>query len=146
MTKKIFLLPFLSLLIIPFMTVSAAAPFDGKLIALDAGHGGSETGAVNATYGVQEKDVNLAVALALRDKLVAAGAQVFMTRTTDETISSRKNRVAAVNDQCIAAGGRKCDVLVSIHHNGNSSSSHDGTLTIYNEKQDVVDGKRPIVR
>jgi len=32
--------------------------------------------------------------------------------------------------------GRKCDALVSIHHNGSTDSSHDGTLAIYNEKKD----------
>jgi len=41
-------------------------PLAGKIIALDAGHGGEEFGAVNNQYNVVEKDVNLAVVYALR--------------------------------------------------------------------------------
>lgn len=122
---------------IPFLSVQAVTPFDGKLIALDAGHGGTESGAVNATYGVLEKDVNLDVTLALKAKLETAGAQVVLTREGDETISSRKDRVQIAMDKCQALAGRKCDILVSIHHNGSTDATHDGTLTIYNEKQDV---------
>ena len=44
-------------------------PLAGKIIALDAGHGGEEFGAVNNQYNVVEKDVNLAVVYALRQKL-----------------------------------------------------------------------------
>jgi N-acetylmuramoyl-L-alanine amidase len=109
----------------------------GKLIALDAGHGGTETGAINITYGVAEKDVNLDVVLALKARLEAAGAYVVLTREGDETISSRKERVNLAIEKCENLAGRKCDVLVSIHHNGSSDPSHNGTLVIYNEKKDV---------
>ena len=39
-------------------------------------------------------------------------------------------------EQCQLAAGRKCDILVSVHHNGNADPAHDGTMVIYNEKQD----------
>jgi hypothetical protein len=39
-------------------------------------------------------------------------------------------------EECKAQYGRKCDVLVSVHHNGSTDSSYDGLLVIYNEKQD----------
>ena len=139
MNRKIFV-PLLALvLIIPLLVAKAEAPFDGTLIAIDAGHGGTESGAVNATYGIKEKDVNLAVAKALRDRLVAAGAIVVLTRDTDITISSRKDRVGIAMDKCLASTlARKCDILISIHHNGiTGDPTHDGTLVIYNEKQDI---------
>ena len=135
--KKMLLLSLFSLFFVPFSIITAVAPFDGTLIALDAGHGGSETGAVNATYDVAEKDANLAVVLALKTKLKNAGAQVVLTREGDETISSRRERVQIAMDKCQALAGRKCDILVSIHHNGSSNPTHDGTLVIYNEKQDI---------
>lgn len=115
----------------------AATSVTGKLIALDAGHGGTETGAVNTTYGAAEKDVNLNVVLALKAKLEADGATVVLTREGDETLDSRKSRVDLAIEKCQALTGRKCDALVSIHHNGNADPSHDGTLVIYNEKQDI---------
>ena len=109
----------------------------GKLIALDAGHGGIETGAINTKYNVLEKDVNLAVVYALKSKLEANGALVVLSREGDETISSRKERVDTAVSKCQALAGRKCDILVSVHHNGSSDPSHDGTLVIYTQKSDV---------
>lgn len=105
---------------------------------MDAGHGGTETGAVNLSTGVMEKDVNLAVVYKLKEKLEAngAGAMVVLTRVGDETLDSRKSRVDQAIADCKALAGRTCDALVSVHHNGNSSSSHDGTMVIYNDKSD----------
>lgn len=137
--KKTFI-PLLALvLIIPFLVAKADAPFDGTLIALDAGHGGIESGATNSTYGIKEKDVNLDVVKALRDKLVKAGAIVVLTREEDITISSRKERVQIAMNKCLTSAlARKCDILVSVHHNGITGDPiHDGTLVIYNEKQDI---------
>jgi len=114
-----------------------ATPVTGKLIALDAGHGGTETGAYNAAYNVYEKDVNLDVVLALKAKLEADSANVVLTREGDETMDSRKSRVDLAIEKCNTLYGRKCDILVSVHHNGNSDPTHDGTLVIYNEKKDI---------
>lgn len=136
--KKIFISLLGLAVAIPLLSVHAATPFDGKLIALDAGHGGTESGAVNTAYGIKEKDVNRAVVLALKEKLESAGAIVVLTREGDETIASRKERVQIAMDKCLATPlARKCDILVSIHHNGSLDPLHDGTLAIYNEKQDV---------
>ncbi len=119
------------------IALAATSSVTGKLIAINAGHGGTETGAINAAYGVAEKDVNLDVAKALKLKLEGDGAQVVLTREGDETMDSRKSRVDLAIEKCNAQYGRKCDILVSIHHNGNSDPTHDGTLVIYNEKKDV---------
>lgn len=135
--KKIFTSMLGLALVAPLLVAQAVAPFDGTLIAIDAGHGGTETGAVNQTYQLAEKDVNLSVALALKTKLENAGAQVVLTREDDSTMSSRRERVNLAIDKCKALAGRKCDVLLSIHHNGNSDPNHDGTLVIYNEKKDI---------
>ena len=125
----------LSALVVPSLGLQAVAPFDGKFVALDAGHGGSETGAVNTTYNLLEKDVNLAVVKALQAQLEAAGATVVLTREGDETIPTRRERVEIAKVKCEALG-KECDVLVSVHHNGSSNPATDGTLVIYNEKQD----------
>lgn len=133
---KLFVALLLGLLMASSFALGATS-VTGKLIALDAGHGGTETGACNAAYSVCEKDVNLDVVLNLRVKLEADGAQVVLTRDGNETIDSRKSRVDLAIEKCQALAGRKCDVLVSVHHNGSSDPAHDGTLVIYNEKQDV---------
>ncbi len=121
----------------------AETPLAGKIIALDAGHGGEECGAqYPANSGCEaativEKDVNLAVVYALKDKLESASAYVVLTRVGDETMDSRKSRVDLAIEKCYAQYLRKCDILVSVHHNGNTEPSHDGTLVIYNEKKDI---------
>ena len=128
----------MGVLAIASVALAATSNVTGKLIAIDAGHGGTETGAMNATYGVAEKDVNLDVAYALKAKLELDGALVVLTRESDETMDSRKNRVDLAIEKCYAQYLRKCDILVSIHHNGNTSLTRDGTLVIYNEKKDIA--------
>ncbi len=132
-----------------FAQETSSNSLQGKIIALDAGHGGSELGAqYPANKGLDadifEKDVNLAVVYALKAKLEADNNldgqpdnQVVLTRVCDETISSRKERVDWAVEQCKKLAGRKCDALVSVHHNGNIDATHDGTMVIYNERQDL---------
>ena len=136
MKKLILGLVIAVLMAIPIGSAKAITnPFAGKMIALDAGHGGTEIGAYNTTYSLAEKDVNLAVVYALKSKLETAGAKVVLTRKDDETIPSRKDRIAIAKSECLALG-RECDILVSVHHNGSSNTDTDGTMVIYNEKQD----------
>lgn len=115
-------------------------PLDGKIIALDAGHGGTKWGAQypannGASAKILEKDVNLAVAYTLKLKLQADGARVVLTRKCDEELSN-KQRADIATAECKSLYGRKCDVLLSVHHNGNTDATHDGTLVIYNGKTD----------
>ena len=127
-----------------WVSVFAASPLTGKIIALDAGHGGGETGAVNKKYAVAEADVNWNVMQALKTKLEAPeiGAYVVVA----DRLSSRKDRVNDAIAKCAeldlnndgVGDGRKCDALVSVHHNGSTDSTHDGTLAIYNEKKDKL--------
>ena len=108
-------------------------PLEGKIIALDAGHGGDDPGAINKTYNITEADVNLAVVYELKRMLELNGADVVLTREEDETIISRRDRVAIAEQKCAELGG-ECDVLVSVHHNGSDDPEHDGTMVIYNER------------
>lgn len=140
-------LAILGLALLLALPANAATNYlDGKIIALDSGHGGpgEGLGAVNLKYGVAEADVNWNVREALKAKLnsqVGANGSVVMVAR----LSTRKERMNDAVAQCVAldlnhdgtADGRKCDVLVSIHHNGSSDPTHDGTLVIYNEKQDI---------
>src|SRR5215210_7109961 len=82
-------------------------------IVLDPGHGGTDPGAVNNTYGhhLTEKAENLKVALDLKDLLMEDHYDVCMTRTTnDETLSN--------NDRYTYANTTGARVLISIHMNG----------------------------
>lgn len=131
--KKLFLLPILLLVAVLVVPAGATTHLTGKVIALDAGHGGGETGAVNQKYQVAEADVNWDVVVALEAKLKDQGANVVIA----DRLSTRRDRVADAVNKCETLYGRKCDVLVSVHHNGNTDPNHDGTLVIYNEKKDI---------
>ena len=86
----------------------------GFTIAVDAGHGGVNTGAMGAT-GIQEKEVNLAIALHLRSLLQDKGVRVVMTRTEDATVDMPERTDAIIN------GGAQ--ILVSIHCNSGGAGS-----------------------
>ena len=77
------------------------------IVALDPGHGGEDPGAVGPT-GLREKDVVLAVALALREKLNALpGMRVMMTRDADFFVP--------LQDRVRKARRVQADLFVSIH-------------------------------
>lgn len=68
---------------------------DGRLlILLDPGHGGIDPGAITKE-GLFEKDVNLGLALCLRDILTAAGYRVIMTRTEDISLHTADSTTVA---------------------------------------------------
>jgi len=77
------------------------------IVALDPGHGGEDPGAIGPT-GLREKDVVLAVALALRDKLNAVpGMRVMMTRDADYFVP--------LGERVRKAQRVQADLFVSIH-------------------------------
>lgn len=83
-------------------------PLKGIKIAVDAGHGGYECGAVSC-FGEKEKDINLLIAKDLHNELKKRGADVYMTRTHD-TYHGLKERVDKANEQDAV-------ILISIHGN-----------------------------
>jgi N-acetylmuramoyl-L-alanine amidase len=93
-------------------TVHNARPLTGTIV-LDAGHGGSETGAVGP-LGNKESDLNQAVVSYIQQALEAEGISAIPTRTADYrvAIAARAAIVSAVKPKAV----------VSIHHN--SSFSH----------------------
>jgi N-acetylmuramoyl-L-alanine amidase len=93
-------------------------------VVLDAGHGGTDSGAVNAKYGLTEKEQTLNVANRTRSLLEADGYSVCMTRTSNSETLSNNDRYTYAN----TTGAR---VLVSVHMNGASNSSTDYTTTLF---------------
>jgi len=61
------------------------AEIDMTTIVIDAGHGGFDGGAVSKD-GTCEKDINMAIALRLRDLAEDDGWRVVMTRTEDQSL------------------------------------------------------------
>ena len=101
----------------------------GITIAIDPGHGGSDPGAV--ANGLREKDLTLAVSLALKEELESYdGVRVVMTRTTDTRPS--ENTSADLSSRVDMAAAADADALVSIHFNSRPSrrARRSGTRTL----------------
>ena len=104
----------------------------GKLIVVDPGHGGRDTGARDEfrTGQVYEKDITLAIGRRLRDTLESCGATVLMTRD-DDTLPSVMSRPQLAN-------AHHADLFVSIHcDSSGGQNSHAGT-TVYFHAQNSL--------
>ncbi len=101
-------------------------PLFGATILVDPGHGGSDPGAISG--GVQEKDVVLNVSLLLKSKLEALGANVDMTRDSDQTLTLQE-RIDASNRICP-------DVFVAVHGNSVAKKNISGIETYYYDSRD----------
>ena len=104
----------------------------GHAVVLDAGHGGSDSGAVGP-HGVTEKAVTLAVTKKVQSILQASGARVIMTRETDRDVygvnaSDRQELQARVN---VGLYAPEAEIFLSIHCNAFSSPSAHGMETYH---------------
>lgn len=111
-------------------------PLEGRVIVVDAGHGGTDVGAKGpaGTDGACEKDLNLSVALRLEEKLKALGAEVVMTRTEDVTLG--------LEDRANLIRKTKPDLAVSLHRNsageGSDIRNYKGVLGLYSHQQSAA--------
>ena len=100
----------------------------GITIALDAGHGGEDEGAMGYCLNdeVLEVDVNLRTRELLRAHLESVGATVYLVPQAPE----REQRV-------LAAESAGADVLLSIHHNGFEDPDENYTMTFVSDEADL---------
>lgn len=112
----------------PVVTPDSYKNTDKKIIVIDAGHGGTDPGAVSEVLTgktVHEKDITLSIAKKLRDILEGNGYTVLMTRDSD-TYPTLNKRAEIAN----RAGAA---LFVSIHMNSSPSADPSGTETYYSE-------------
>lgn len=87
---------------------------DTRIILIDPGHGGIDGGA-KSKQGTIEKDINLAIALKLKDSLEKNNYKVFMTREEDTQLDKKK--VKDLTARCKMKNDTNCDIFISIHQN-----------------------------
>jgi len=110
-------------------------------VIVDAGHGGEDGGAVGIN-GVNEKDINLAIALELQRLLEQNQFEVIMIRDADYSVgdnslgsvAERKRSDTLNRAETILSGG-ECIVL-SIHQNHFSQSKYYGAQVFYSPNRD----------
>lgn len=110
--------------------INPEKPLKNIKIAVDAGHGGKEFGAVGG-YGDNEKDINLAIAKNVKKELEIRGAKVIMTRERDIDVS--------LLDRVKTARKKNVAMLLSIHANavpdGEDPNKNRGTSVYYYHNQ-----------
>ena len=116
-------------------------PVTNKVIVLDAGHGGIDSGTLSSDKSVVEKEINLLITHKIRELLESSGAHVILTREDDSSLyiedgnktirqkynENLKNRKQIIEDS-------NADMFVSIHMNaltGAGASKYYGAQTFY---------------
>jgi N-acetylmuramoyl-L-alanine amidase len=84
-------------------------------VVIDAGHGGSDNGAVAG--GAKEKDINLALALKVKQLSPEYQINVVLTRQTDELAGGKSDIRASLEYRVETAKESKADLFVSLHVN-----------------------------
>lgn len=107
----------------PDFAIPVFAGISGRLIVIDAGHGGFDGGAIGAS-GEKEAVINLAVAKLVKEELVKKGAHVIMTRETEEGLSDTKQKDMAERKAIIEKDG--VELVLSIHMNKFSDPKVNG--------------------
>lgn len=101
---------------LPVLPMPDLSPLAGRRICVDPGHGGPWTGAVTPSNDLRESDVNLRVALRLKQLLAQAGARALLTRQGDYALYPG-NLAADLAARADLAGRARAELFLSIHHN-----------------------------
>lgn len=123
---------FLITISLPKVTASIKkSSLEGKIIVLDAGHGGVDEGARSGK--IIEKDLNLILTKKLEEELKKRGATIYQTRKEDKDLSTSKsnrkrtdlyNRAKYINN--IAP-----NMYISLHLNASPSPKWKGLQVFY---------------
>ena len=106
----------------------ACAPTNKKKVVIDAGHGGTDTGAIGGN--INEKEITLNVAKKIEKLLKQKGYEVIMTRSDDSYVSLQE-RVEISESVCP-------DIFVSVHVNSSVKSEINGVETHYYHQESMA--------
>lgn len=114
---------------------TAASGIGGKTILIDPGHGGFDAGA--SANGIDEKNINLSVAMKLKGFIEEGGSTVFMTRS-DDSSTADENRSDGSSAKASDLRRRRnmvsecgADAFVSIHMNKFPQTEYWGAQVFY---------------
>jgi N-acetylmuramoyl-L-alanine amidase len=124
--------------------LTPASGADGPRVALDAGHGGRDAGAVSGA--LVEAELTLDVTRRVADDLRADGFEVVLTRTTEDGLTTRVRRGSEPplkarqvkrelerRNACVNTS--RAEAMVSVHFNSLGDPAASGTETIYNDNR-----------
>lgn len=119
----------------PSVTTSKQLEKSNFIIVIDAGHGGSDGGAVGID-GTNESVLNLQIAQKLNDLLTLEGFNTVMTRNDENSIgesgsSIRNEKVSDIHKRMDIMNGNENCIFISVHQNFYQGSSSWGTQVFY---------------
>lgn len=121
----------------PQPSASTYVPTNPRLIVIDPGHGGSDTGAIRGD--AVEKELTLDMSMRLKSILAARGWDVIMTRESDRDVfapnDSAHDELQARDDVANSRGAR---LLISIHVNSFINAGPHGATAYYYKASDVA--------
>ncbi|MCR5792502.1 MAG: N-acetylmuramoyl-L-alanine amidase [Lachnospiraceae bacterium] len=95
-----------------------------KIIVVDAGHGGDDTGTYSRDKKYDEKDINLSVVLYLKELMdEQENIKVYYTRLEDKKVY--------LNPRVNLANTLKADMFISVHCNASKYDDPDGVEVLY---------------
>ena len=110
-------------------------------VIIDPGHGGEDPGAIGSD-GVYEKDLNLSIAVLLKEELSAKGYEVILTREEDRMLYSQDENIKGMRklsdlkNRCAVANQHPEALFVSIHMNTFGASEYSGLQVYYSKDND----------
>ena len=135
----------LSVLVASSYGISTAAtvmaqitPIEGRhCIIIDAGHGGVDGGTTSCT-GILESHINLQISQRLNDLLHLLGYETKMIRTTDVSVYTEGESIAAkkvsdLKNRVKTANETENALLISIHQNYFEDGRYSGAQVFYNK-------------
>ena len=105
---------------------------------LQPAHGGADPGKVGVA-GTNEKEINLAIAKKLQERLEDAQINVIMTRDTDNDLSvesDKSKKKADLERRCDIINNSGADMVISIHQNSYVTPKAEGAQVFYYKKSE----------
>jgi N-acetylmuramoyl-L-alanine amidase len=113
-----------------------------KVIVLDPGHGGKDPGAI-AKDGTYESELVWQYALKTKQSLEKSGYIVHMTRTENNSCTAYKKIHDELDCRISLVDKVKGDIYISIHADANPKKTFRGTVTFYNDRNDLDGNMNP---
>ncbi|MBY6037109.1 cell wall-binding repeat-containing protein [Fictibacillus nanhaiensis] len=113
-------------------------PLAGKRIVLDAGHGGTDPGAVNGKF--YEKNLNMSFTKLLAGHLKGMGAEIIYTR------DPANDKFISLEDRAAFANTKNADLFISIHHDSSVDKSASGQSIHYSSYRPGIETKDVYVK
>lgn len=125
---------------------TTATPVSGKVVVLDAGHGGEDGGAVSKN-GISEANLNLQITLKVQQLLEQNGTTVILTRSDENAIYNldaktlKQKKVSDIKNRVKIGNESSADIFVSVHLNKIPQQQYYGWQCFYksnNEKSEKL--------